>query len=80
MQTRTDTATQGIMTDEVGAITGDVVITTEEQEHGIKVTVAYTGARDTYTVTGSPAQLGTAHDQIIKMLTRETDKATTISM
>lgn len=75
MKTTTATSTQGIMTVEVGAISGDVEIETREAPAGVAVTVAYAGARDTYTVEGSPAPAGTGHDEIIKMLTADTDSA-----
>lgn len=72
MKTITKTATQGIMTVEVGAITGDVEIETRETSDGVVVTVAYEGARDVYTVEGSPAPVGTSHEEIIARLTNDT--------
>lgn len=41
----------GVMTREVGAITGALELTTQEQG---MVGVRYVGATDTYTVTGNP--------------------------
>lgn len=78
MKTATTTATQGIMTVEVGAITGDVEIDTRESSHGVEVTVAYAGAKDTYTVEGSPAAAGTSHDQIVEALTTDRGSANTL--
>lgn len=75
MKTSTTTAPQGIMTVEAGAITGDVVIATEETSGGVAVTVAYEGAEDTYTVEGSPAKDGTDHEKIVAALTEDIDKA-----
>lgn len=75
MKTTTATATQGIMTVEVGAITGDVEIATEDGTEGVVVTVAYAGARDIYTVEGSPAPTGANHDEIVKALTAKSEKA-----
>lgn len=48
----------GVMTDEVGVITGDVSLTTEAGPDGtVQVRIQYTGADEWYTVTGSPAPL-----------------------
>lgn len=79
MKSATNTSTQGIMTNEVGAITGDVEIVTDEQPDGVAVTVAYAGAKDVYTVEGSPAPTGTTHKEIVESLTRDSEQATKIS-
>lgn len=79
MKTTTATSTQGIMTIEVGAITGDVEIETQDGPAGVTVTVSYQGARDTYTVEGSPAPAGTGHDEIVQALTEDSAKATRLS-
>ncbi|MBT2453071.1 hypothetical protein J7F03_39835 [Streptomyces sp. ISL-43] len=48
----------GVMTDEVGVITGDVTLTTEIGPDGtVQVRIQYTGAEEWYTLTGSPAPL-----------------------
>lgn len=78
MKTTTNTATQGIMTQEVGAITGEVVIETTEVSEGVAVHVAYAGAEDSYIVEGSPAPAGTSHEDIVKNLTQEGELATRI--
>lgn len=78
MKTTTSTSAQGIMTNEVGAITGDVEIVTDKQPEGVAVTVAYAGAKDTYTVEGSPAPAGTAHNDIVESLTCDSEQATKI--
>lgn len=73
-----DTPTGGVMTEEVGAITGLVVITTSPSDHGgLDVTIAYKGARDTYSVVGSPTHAGIRHNQVIDHLT--SDQGTTNS-
>lgn len=75
-KTTTATPTQGIMTTEAGAITGDVEIGTEDGPDGVAVTVAYEGARDVYTVEGSPASAGTSHEKIVESLTTDSQQAT----
>lgn len=46
----------GVMTDEVGVITGDVTLTTEPGPDGmVQVRIQYTGAEERYTLAGSPA-------------------------
>ncbi|MFE4258136.1 hypothetical protein [Streptomyces sp. NPDC056883] len=46
------------MTDEVGVITGDVSVTTAAGPDGtVEVRIQYTGAEESYTLTGSPAPL-----------------------
>jgi hypothetical protein len=60
------TTTGGVMTDEVGAITGELeLLTRVSQDGGIKVLVRYAGARDLYTVSGSPVHTVSEHpDQV----------------
>lgn len=49
----------GVMTEEVGAVTRDLELTTRPlAAEGIEVTVRYAGADEWYTVEGSPIQLG----------------------
>jgi hypothetical protein len=49
----------GIMTEEVGAVTGDLEVATRPlAAEDIEVTVRYAGADEWYTVEGSPIQLG----------------------
>jgi hypothetical protein len=63
----------GVLTDEVGAITGDLELLTRPTDSGIETEVRYTGARDLYTVTGSPVPTTDthhkAHEAILKQLT-----------
>ncbi|MEU6244659.1 hypothetical protein [Streptomyces sp. NPDC047024] len=48
----------GAMTDEVGVITGDLTLTTVTRPDGLAdIHIAYTGAEETYTLTGSPAPI-----------------------
>ncbi|MFF3437138.1 hypothetical protein [Streptosporangium sp. NPDC002721] len=47
----------GVMTDEVGVITGDLVVRTEVHDDQAHVAVQYLGAEEWYTLTGSPAPL-----------------------
>src|SRR5215211_2982071 len=54
--------TGGVMTDEVGAITGELVLVTRATpDGGIEAMVRYTGAQDLYTVSGSPVNAVTEH-------------------
>lgn len=64
--------TSGIETDDVGVISGDVDVTTIVKDGSAVVTVAYSGADEHYTVTGSPLRtaldaLG-AHAQVVDAL------------
>ena len=48
----------GVMTDEVGAVTGDLTLRTEADDDGsVRVLVQYTGADEWYRVTDSPTSL-----------------------
>ncbi|MBO8198378.1 hypothetical protein JW613_08665 [Streptomyces smyrnaeus] len=64
----------GIMTDEVGVITGDVTVVTRSAPGGrAAIEVQYTGAEEWYTLTGSPAPLppeglAALHAQIVDLL------------
>jgi hypothetical protein len=53
--------TGGVLTVEVGAITGDLELLTRRTDSGIEAGVRYAGARDLYTVTGSPVQSTDIH-------------------
>ena len=68
--------TGGVMTKEVGAVTGDLEIATCPADQGtIEVTVRYAGAEEWYTVEGSPIESGNAsrpselHERIVEYLT-----------
>ena len=65
--------TGGVLTVEVGAITGDLELLTRSTDGGIETQVRYAGARDLYTVTGSPVPTTDTHhkvhESILKQLT-----------
>ena len=65
--------TGGVLTVEVGAITGDLELLTRPADSRIEAEVRYAGARDLYTVTGSPVPTTDthhkAHEAILKQLT-----------
>jgi hypothetical protein len=73
--------TGGVMTDEVGAITGELELQTIRTPGGdIEAMVRYAGAQDLYTVSGSPVRTATlsehpdegehrgAHERILETL------------
>ena len=55
--------TGGVMTDEVGAVTGELELLTHPACGRIEAQVRYAGARDLYTVTGSPLRSAETHQQ-----------------
>ena len=68
------------MTEEVGAITGELEVATHPRARGIEVTVRYAGADEWYTVEGSPIGLGNdnslspsklrkLHERVVRHLT-----------
>jgi hypothetical protein len=66
----------GVMTDEVGAVTGDLEVTTRLLGAGLLgVYVRYAGAEEWYTVAGSPvsvderSSLDELHKRVVKHLT-----------
>ena len=68
----------GVMTWEVGAVTGDLEITTRPRAGSVEVTVRYAGAHEWYTVEGSPIEpenagglfeLRKLHERIVRHLT-----------
>ncbi|WP_405148467.1 hypothetical protein OG589_11175 [Sphaerisporangium sp. NBC_01403] len=50
------------MTDEVGIVTGDLTVVTDIREGQAVVQVAYTGAEESYTVTGGPLVIAGGDD------------------
>ena len=67
----------GVMTDEAGAVTGDLELLTRPGENGgLEALVRYAGAGEWYTVTGSPvpdpaggADHGASHEAMLALLT-----------
>ena len=54
--------TGGVMTEEVGAVTGELEVATHPRARGIEVTVRYAGADEWYTVKGGPIELNNTDD------------------
>ncbi len=80
MRSTVTSTTGGIMTEEVGAVTGDLEVATRPRAESIKVAVRYAGADEWYTVEGGPIQLDNAdslslselhelHKRVMKHLT-----------
>jgi len=62
----------GVMTEEAGAVTGDLELLCRPAPDGTHVAVRYTGAEDWYTVTGSPLRLKSdegTRDRLLEFLT-----------
>jgi hypothetical protein len=65
----------GVMTEEAGAVTGDLELPTRPSDEGsVEVLVGYAGADEWYTVSGSPAQMSggdlrTLHEALLARLT-----------
>ena len=66
----------GVMTDEVGVVTGDLTVRTEAADDGsVRSMVAYQGALDWYAITDGPTSLGpddldTVHNRVVERVTR----------
>jgi hypothetical protein len=62
----------GIMTNDVGVVTGDVVVRTSavatDAGEGVAVTVSYVGSTDVYTVSGSPLTQPASHNTVLNHL------------
>ncbi|MFF9349412.1 hypothetical protein [Streptomyces sp. NPDC014734] len=52
----------GVLTEEVGVLTGDLTIHTTWADDMAQVTVQYTGAIDWFTMSGSPVACGSEED------------------
>jgi hypothetical protein len=65
----------GVMTEEAGAVTGDLELLTRLSDEGsVEVLVRYAGANEWYTVSGSPAQMSggdlrATHEALLARLT-----------
>jgi hypothetical protein len=70
--------TGGVMTDEAGAITGELEVETRVEDGGVAVRARYAGADEWYAVTGSPVTIGEGstcdvralHERIVAHLRR----------
>lgn len=65
IRTAFDAPPGGVMTDEAGAVTGEL----ETWLDGTDVRLAYVGAHDVYTVTGSPVPGDLTVEQVVAHLT-----------
>jgi hypothetical protein len=69
----------GVMTKEVGAITGELELVTRLESQGADISVRYAGAEECYTVEGSPVCAGSGlslpalHERIVAHLTTPGD-------
>lgn len=69
--------TGGVMTEEVGAVTGELEVATRPRSGTIEVAVKYAGADEWYAVEGSPIAVNNAdelsysalHEDIVRCLT-----------
>lgn len=70
----------GVMTNEVGEVTGELEVSSRNRAEGIEVTVRYVGAEEWYTVEGSPIEQGESdslpsselselHERVVRHLT-----------
>jgi hypothetical protein len=62
MRSIVTSTTGGVMTEEVGAVTGVLEVATHPRARGIEVTVRYAGADEWYTVKGGPIELNNTDD------------------
>ncbi len=80
MRTLVASTIGGVMTEEVGAVTGDLEVATRPKAGGVEVAVRYAGADEWYTVEGSPIEPGDAgvlsppglrelHERVVRHLT-----------
>ncbi len=60
----------GVMTDEAGAITGELELLCRPEAGRLHVSVRYAGTQDWYTVSGSPVQTRNAPDSTRERLVR----------
>jgi hypothetical protein len=56
--------TGGVLTVEVGAVTGDLELLTRPTEGDIEAEIRYAGANDLYTVSGSPVPTTDNHHKV----------------
>jgi len=71
-----DSTTGGVMTEEAGAITGELEAETRSVEGSVEIKVRYAGADEWYTVEGSPLESREAkdtdalHERVVEHLQR----------
>ncbi len=65
--------TGGVLTEEAGAVTGELELLCRPEAEGVHVAVRYAGADEWYTVSGSPVQVrgdeNETRDQLLERLT-----------
>lgn len=62
--------TGGVMTVEVGSVSGDLEVCTKPVEAGVEITIRYAGADEWYVVEGSPVEdRSDCHERVIERLT-----------
>jgi hypothetical protein len=65
--------TGGVMTEEAGAVTGELELLCRSEAGGLRVEVRYAGADEWYTVSGSPVgvqgEQNETRDQVLERLT-----------
>jgi hypothetical protein len=62
-------STGGVMTVEVGAITGELEVATRPHPQGTEVKVRYAGAEEWYPIEGSPLPAPEPHERVLDHLT-----------
>ena len=65
--------TGGVMTEEAGAVTGELELLCRPEAGGVRVAVRYAGADEWYTVSGNPVRIqrdeNETRDQLLERLT-----------
>ncbi len=62
--------TGGVMTEEAGAITGELELLLQSEADGTRVLVRYAGADEWYTVSGSPVEVEGTLDDALEQIGR----------
>ncbi len=71
-ETSTITAPRGgVMTNDVGVVSGDLTIETALGDDGTQVIAVYVGSTDRYTVSGSPVASQLSHEEVVAHLTKD---------
>lgn len=61
----------GVMTNDVGVISGELTIETRSGEGGTDVIATYVGSTDRYIVSGSPVGSKPSHQEVVAHLTKD---------